>query len=197
MSEWVTDRLPRVAAAGGAYASSTLGAAASIGPLMARTVELLQLATFEEVAGSTRFLSASARRFVREVAKLQTELAVSRGLSIPESARIVASRLRGRGIRAFIDASGRAWRLESYSTMLVRTRTAEAYSTGTIVRAAELGVEIFEVFDGTEDDAACAEANGMIVSAAWASENMIEHPNCRRAFGPRPDLTEADLTEAA
>ncbi len=196
MAEWVEDRLPRLAAAGAAYSSVELGARPVLSALLRREIELIQLATFEEVAGSTRFLTADARRFIRAIAKAQTEISVAQGVSIPEAARLVAARMRGGGIRAFIDASGRAWRLETYSEMLVRTRTAEAYSRGTITRAKELGVEVFEVFDGVVDDEACAEANGMIVSAAWADANVIEHPNCRRAFGPRPDLTAAD-TEVA
>lgn len=188
MNEWIDDKLARIGASGVAAASSALGAGYKISALMARTIAEIQAMTFEEVAASTRFLSADARRFIRQIAKLQTELHATRGLAINESAKIVAARMRGAGIHAFIDKAGRAWRLETYSEMLVRTRTAEAYSHGTLLRSRELGVEVVEVFDGTEDDAACAEANGQFWTVAYAFDNEIEHPNCRRAFGPAPDF---------
>lgn len=187
MNDWVDDRLERLFAAGAISSSEALSTRYRASALLRRALEAIKAATFEEVAGSTTFMSADARRYIRQIAKLQTELHVGRGLSIPESAKIIRARMRGGGIRAFIDASGRAWRLETYSEMLIRTRSAEAYNRASILRARELGVEVFEVFDGVEDDDACREANGMIVSAEWAAENELEHPNCRRAFGPLPD----------
>lgn len=188
MNEWITVKLASAAVAGMEYAGTTLGAGLEVSALMGRAIAEIQAATFAEVAGSTRYLSESARALIRVIAKDLTELTVSRGLSIPEARKLIAARMRGGGIRAFVDASGRAWRLETYSEMLIRTRTAEAYNTGTILRARELGVEILEVFDGTEDDEACAEANGQFWTAEYAMANQIEHPNCRRAFGPAPDF---------
>lgn len=187
MSEWIDDRLAQAATSGVKTASSTIGAGYEISSLMALTIREIQKQTFAEVAASTRFMSQDARRFIRQVIALQTEIHTARGLSVPESAKIVAGRMRGGGIRAFIDRAGRAWRLESYSSMLVRTRTAEAYSTGTILRSQELGVHAFEVFDGMPSGhAPCLEKNGWKVSARWAMDHRIEHPNCVRGFGPLP-----------
>lgn len=183
MNEWVAVSLPRVVRAGAVYAETALGASPSVSALMSGVLAELQRQTFTDVAGMTSFMTADARRFIRDVAEQVTTTAIENGVAIDEAARLVAARLEGFGIREFVDASGRSWGLGNYSEMLVRTRTAMGYNAGTIVRCAELGVGNFEVFDGTEDEG-CAEANGTIVDAAWAWANPIEHPNCTRAFGP-------------
>src|SRR5260221_7648628 len=120
---------------------------------------------------------------MRQIAKETTDLHVRRGMSIPESASLVQNRLESIGLKAFKDVSGREWSLESYSEMLMRTRTAQAFNAGTVIKSTEEGANAFEVFDGT-GDAECADANGMIVSSEWAMENPIAHPQCVRAFGP-------------
>lgn len=196
MNEWIATTLPRVVAGGAVYAAHVLDAAPDTSSLMARVVEQIQQRTFGDVAASTDYLTEDARRFIQTVAHDSTSIAADRGLSIPEARDLVAARLEGNGIKAFVDRSGREWNLDSYSEMLMRTTTAHAYNTGTIIRSTELGVGAFEVFDGTGDEA-CAEANGSYVSAEWAFENTIAHPNCVRAFGPVPgfsgDFSDQDL----
>lgn len=185
MQEWITVSLPRVGSSGAAYAASVLGQRHVTSALLRRTIQLLQTQTFNEVAASTRFVKADTKRMLRQIAAETTRLQATSGLSITEARQILSHRMSGIGLRAFRDSSGRFWKLDTYSQMLARTRTAQAYSTGTIVTASESGVEAFEVFDGSEDEA-CAAANGKIVSAEWAYAHTIAHPNCTRAFGPVP-----------
>jgi hypothetical protein len=89
----------------------------------------------------------------------------------------------------------------SYARMATRTKSAVAYNAGTLNGAVELGVGYVEVFDGPEcgwkshDDE--DKANRTIRSVADAGRYAISHPNCRRAFGPRPDVTsEQEAAEA-
>lgn len=83
-----------------------------------------------------------------------------------------------------IDAGGRQWNPETYTRMLMRTKSANAYNSGSMNKFAEEGVTRVQVFDGEEDDLECAEANGEVWSLRYAMNNVIQHPNCVRAFGP-------------
>lgn len=98
-------------------------------------------------------------------------------------AKLFAQDLWKDGIQ-IVDSGGRQWNPESYTRMLIRTKTANAYNSGSMNKYAEEGVSRVKVFDGVEDDEECAEANGQIWSLRYAMNNVIEHPNCRRAFAP-------------
>ncbi len=98
-------------------------------------------------------------------------------------ARIFAQDIWKDGI-SIIDAGGRQWNPEKYTRMLLRTKTANAYNAGSMNKYAEEGVTRVRVFDGVLDDEECAEANGQIWSLRYGMNNVIQHPNCRRAFAP-------------
>ena len=98
-------------------------------------------------------------------------------------ARLFAQDIWKDGI-SIIDAGGRQWNPESYTRMLVRTKSANAYNAGSMNKYAEEGVTRVRVFDGVLDDPECAEANGQIWSLRFAMTNVLQHPNCRRAFAP-------------
>jgi hypothetical protein len=160
--------------------------------LLRRVVQAVQADAFDEIAQSTRYIRRDVKRLIRQVVKEATELHVKRGMSIPEARRQVAKRLESIGLRAFRDASGRRWKLKTYSEMVARTRTATAYNTGLVVQATAEGVEVFEVFDGTQDDI-CARANGTKVTADWALDNPIGHPNCTRGIAPVAGVPKSEV----
>lgn len=97
--------------------------------------------------------------------------------------RALAQDLWSQGI-SIIDSGGRQWNPEKYTRMLIRTKSANAYNAGSMNKYAEEGVTRVKVFDGVEDDPECAEAAGQTWSLEYAMLNVIQHPNCRRAFGP-------------
>jgi hypothetical protein len=80
-----------------------------------------------------------------------------------------------------IDGGGNHWQMQNYTRMLVRTKSANAYNSGTLNKYAEEGVRRVKVFDGVEDDE-CAKANGETWSLRYAMNHPIAHPNCVRAF---------------
>ncbi len=194
MRKWAETVLPEVARMGAAEAAKVLGTNVSTGRLFGATVKRLQRDAFDDIAGQTKFMRSDTKRLLRDIVKETTELHVSKGLSILEARKIVATRMEALGIRAFVDNAGRSWKPKTYATMAIRTRTALAYNTGTIVKAREEGVTRFEVFDGLSDEL-CASANGTIVNEEWARANPIAHPNCRRAFAPVPILEDGVAVE--
>lgn len=82
-----------------------------------------------------------------------------------------------------------------YAHMAARTKSAVAFNAGTLNQCVEDGIGWVEVFDGPlcgwkshEDPDMAARS---IRTVADAGRYAIAHPNCRRAFGPRPDITTA------
>ena len=97
--------------------------------------------------------------------------------------KVLAQDIWSQGI-SIIDAGGNHWNPEKYTRMLIRTKSANAYNSGSLNKFTEEGVTRVQVFDGVKDDEECANANGQIWSLRYAMNHVISHPNCRRAFGP-------------
>jgi hypothetical protein len=85
--------------------------------------------------------------------------------------------------------------------MVLRTKSAVAYNAGTVNAGREHGVVWYEVFDGPHcgwDRHDSGDlAIGKIIRATEALMVPLAHPNCRRSFGARPDLsTRAEAVRA-
>lgn len=187
------DTMARVYADGMDRADRALAAAgASTGAASFTTVHLEALAVmaadaYDDLAAATDFLDTAVKRSLREAAKVQTQLGAATGAGVPSDTRALVRRLSDSGVTGFVDASGRGWRVRSYAEMVVRTKSAQAYNTGTVLRAEEEGTDVFEIRDGERSGhAECLQYSGQTCSGAWALANPVEHPNCVRAFGPLP-----------
>jgi hypothetical protein len=66
------------------------------------------------------------------------------------------------------------------------TEASHAYNVGTLDIAEANGMTSVLVSDGDDTDEPCVTANGQTWSVAKARDNILEHPNCRRAFVPVP-----------
>jgi hypothetical protein len=73
-------------------------------------------------------------------------------------------------------------------------KSAVAYNAGTFNRAREAGVQFMEMFDGADcgwtSHRDADKPNGTVRTVEEAANWPIFHPRCRRAFGPRPDISE-------
>lgn len=67
-----------------------------------------------------------------------------------------------------------------------RTELATAQNMGAHGRYAAAGVSKVRVFDG-DDDGPCAAVNNTVQTIAWMLANLLEHPNCTRAFAAEFD----------
>ena len=139
-----------------------------------------------ERAKSFESLASNRKELIRLAARegLAQQLLTGE-LSPADVARILRDRLWVDGIK-IIDRGGRRWSPEAYTRMLVRTKSAMAYNTGSLNVFGMEGVARVAVFDGEEHDDVCARANGQTWSIDYAAEHVLAHPNCRRAFGPVP-----------
>ena len=73
---------------------------------------------------------------------------------------------------------------ETRAQLIARTEVAYARNGSQTDSWTALGVESVFVFDGTDCDEECAAADGSIWDIDFASDNLLEHPNCERAFSP-------------
>lgn len=176
-------RAQRLLAAGGADA---LGAP-SFSLLHRQAVELLAADTFDDLAAATDYLDTAARRAIREAAKVRTTVGAITGSSVPEDTRALVRRFARQGVSGFVDSAGRSWRLGAYAEMVVRTKSAQAYNVGTVLRTEETGTDALEIRDGERSrHEECLEFSGTTCSPLWALEHPIQHPNCVRSFSPLP-----------
>ncbi len=164
-----------------------------------QTVELETSGLQDDLTNATANMSRDAKGVLREIAARRIREALNQGNPIGEVAEFrreieereeeipEVQKVRERGVR-FIDRSGREWKPSRYARMVLLTATADTLNVGHINTAIELGSPGVAVSDGgpTDNDQPCLDANGQTWSLAYASQNRIEHPNCRRAFAALP-----------
>lgn len=199
---WVGRPLGSLVAQGASVAGLTTPVArAGVSAAMAA----LERDTYSDLALATTYLREDSKRVIRAVARAVEGRHLAEGLSVPQARRLVAVELQTKGFirevrrdfatnrvledlgaRApgmrFRDRRGRRWRLDAYAEMVVRTKSAQAYNTGSLVSLQAIGETECRVFDGTQDEI-CAAVAGKIVPISWALANPVGHPNCTRAFG--------------
>lgn len=164
-------------------------------------VAMLANDTFDDLLAATRHVRRETKAFIREAAQIRTRASALGGRTAVQQGRALASDLAERGISAVTYKNGARHPLGEYGSMVVRTKSALAYNTGTFQNGSAHGVDWYECYDGPDcgltyhDDPELA--NGLIVKAEVAFAWPISHPNCARSWGPRPDVRTAQEAEAA
>lgn len=150
-------------------------------------LEVLAQDTFSDLAAMTDHMAAAAKDTIRQATRARTLLSAASGTSVPADTAALVRTLESRGVEAFVDAAGRRWQLRSYGEMVVRTKSAQAFNTGTILQGEEDGTTVLQIQDGERSHhRECEQYSGRTCTAAWALAHPIEHPNCVRAFAPSP-----------
>lgn len=153
-------------------------------------VEMMAVDAFNDLAAATDYMDRQAKRTIREAAKLRTQVGAITGATVGQDTRRLVDALVRDGITGFVDAAGHRWRLGTYAEMVIRTKSAQAYNTGTILRTEETGTRALEILDGERSEhAECLAFNRTTASPRWAVDHPILHPNCVRAFSPLPLFT--------
>lgn len=213
---WANQSIPRFYSEGFTIAGAELDVGYDFTLVHRDAVEVMVKDTQDDVGGGLQQISASFNDKIdtqRSWEQLSTQKlssirsggksAVTQqlllGRDVKETARDLRDDLWEDGVE-IVDRSGRRWQMETYTRMLVRTKSAMAFNGGSLNKFAEEGVGRVRVFDGVVDDQDCARANGQIWTVKYAMNHVISHPNCRRAFGPLPGdgvLNKADPKEIA
>lgn len=197
--EWLSKQLPRVYLGGGTDAL-TGGRGFAWNQVHQAAAQRLANGLHVDLLQATSNVRQSTKELVRQVAgDQQLKLALTGQQTAVSAGREMARILKTSGVTALVYKDGSRHGLAEYAQMAIRTTSAQAYNLGSL--NAHLDVTMWEVFDGPNcgwtrhDDP--LHANGLIVHRSVAEAHPISHPNCRRSFGPRPDLEPVKSVKAA
>lgn len=161
-------------------------------------VEAMQLAVEQKLDDALQQVGRSAQDVFRRVGLEQVGTGIAGGLSRKETSQAIVKELTEEGVGAFIDRSGKTWKLDTYARMVARTTQREAMSLGTLDRLAQLGIDLVHVSDHNTECEICKEFEDKVYSISGNSDKypkLIElppfHPNCKHVIGAaRENLTE-------
>lgn len=198
---WLEDDLPRLYTLGGAEGAAAVASEFTWTAISQEAVEELAGTMWQELLDATSYVDQSTKSLIRKIGQ---DVALSKaieGRTAVEAGRAMSRLMAKEGIAAVVYKNGARHGLGEYAEMAIRTTTAKAYNYGTLNGAAAGGCEYWEVFDGpncgwSAHDAG-EQALGKIVTRDEALAYPISHPNCRRAFGARPDITSKADAKAA
>lgn len=190
---WFSHEFPAIYAMGVNAAAKELGVAAAEvwAAIDTEAVSKMAAEGFSDLLKATRLTRRTTKALIRTVIEDEVMRKLIDGDTAEAAARRARKVIEKKGIYSVRYSNGSKHGLREYANMAVRTKTATAYNLGTVEAGQGQGVKFWEVFDGIcgwtfHDDSA---ANGKIVTADEALAYPISHPNCRRAFGGRPDLS--------
>lgn len=190
---WTQEGLPLAYTAGVDQMANDIGIGSQFTRVHRQALEQMQRGAMRDVLTATRYVRRDAKRLIGEIGRKRIDQALVTGRATAEGiGKEIRKLLKDRGLAAVRYANGAHIGMGQYGQMLARTVTARAYSRGSLIEGDRQGVTMFEVFDGPD----CGwsghrdfdKANGSLRQYSECRDNEISHPNCRRAFGPRPDV---------
>lgn len=132
-------------------------------------------------------------RVASEQLRIKIAEGVLSGSSIDTIQAGVFKEMRKAGFITFIRRDGKNMNLSDYARMLTRTHIIRVANEGTVKRANELGITIFEMSKHPNTpDKACLDIEGKLYDTSGKKydkpPSLPIHPNCRHKLFPRPDL---------
>lgn len=164
-------------------------------------VNLMAADMHDDLLTATRYVEDAVKQTIRQAAQLASGRKLLEGRTAIQAGNLLARELRATGIGVVTYRNGARHGVGEYARMVQRTKSAVAYSVGTVNHSAASGVQWMECSDGSScgftshDDT--VTASGLIVSVETAAAWPIAHPNCVRSYSPRPDLNGQPIDDAA
>lgn len=197
---WIQSHLPQVFGLGAAGGATDAGAGTFVwNQISQEAVQRLAQRLYDNLKNAHQYVDKTTRELISSVVRDKALKSAIQGDTATQAAREMRRILESKGIHAVTYTDGSKHGLAEYSRMAIRTETATAFNEGTLHGAKDC--LFFQIADGPEcglsyhDDPTLAL--GMIVDRATASKYLISHPNCRRAFGPRPDVKTPEEAKTA
>ncbi|MCX4459745.1 hypothetical protein OG585_44225 [Streptomyces sp. NBC_01340] len=133
-------------------------------------------------------------RAAREAARREVALLAAGNMTAMQAAQNLAARLTAEHkLTHVVYRNGARVPVRAWAEAATLAKSAVAYNAGTLNRTRQAGVTMVEVFDGLDCGWTAHQdtdkANRTVRTVEDAAGWPISHPRCRRAFGPRPDLT--------
>jgi len=200
--EWLRKELPQYYNDGGNIALQDLrrlGVELDSTGLVALDKEAIN-ALVQEASGAygqaVQGVSRSARGILADAVKQQVTLTIAEGKLTGEARKTISARVQQRlsesGLKAVTDRAGKQWSLDSYSSMLVRTKAVEARNQGLTNKMLSYGYDLVQISNHNSEHKACAKWEGKILSLSGntpgyptidqAKSEGLFHPNCEHAM---------------
>ncbi|MDV9168649.1 hypothetical protein R6V09_00635 [Streptomyces sp. W16] len=195
--QFVQRQLPHLYAAGAQFAAEALNVTFTWTTFHRDAIQSLAADSYADFLRRSQEAQRMASQFyraAREAARREVPLLAAGNLTATQAAGNLAAKLAAEHkLTHVVYRNGARVPVQAWAEAATLAKSAVAYNAGTLNRTAEAGVRHVEVFDGfdcgwlTHTD--LDKANGTVRSVEDATGAPISHPRCRRAFGPRPDLT--------
>lgn len=146
------------------------------------------------------------RRFddtFRRVGLQQAARQLERELPQHAAANLMREKLMREGLTGFVDRSGKRWRLQTYSRMVIRTTTAEAANRGVADAVQTVGRDLVRVSHPEGRPChhhphdplnPCRTLEGKVLSLTGRTPGYPKlealppfHPNCQHGIAPAPE----------
>ena len=158
---------------------------------IAALVSDTQEAFLETMTGINREAKVLLGKAVREQITQRIAGGTVTGKVLKEVKSNVVGVLQEKGLASLVDKGGKAWELDRYAEMLIRTKAVEARNTGMANRMVENGYDLVQVTTHGADDV-CGEWEGRVLSLTGktpgyptvhdAEMDGLFHPNCKHAI---------------
>lgn len=163
--------------------------------------EILAKGLYTDLLEATSLTGQTSKSLLRKLGRGASLDKLLEGRTAVQAGQAMARQAKGLGVYAVTYANGARHGLDEYAAMSMRTVTANAYNGALVDGAVAEKCKWFEIFDGPDCGLTFHEdpqiADGLIVDDDTARTWRISHPNCRRSFGPRPDINNKKEAERA
>lgn len=179
----------------------------SFSTLAVQSVDAIITDTFEDVLALTNRTDKKIKQTVRKIAGETMRLNAIHQLGYETTRKEIISKLLKEGFtkdikkdfKGVTDSAGRRWKLDSYVSMLVKTKMQQSYTEGIITESIERGTDLGVISSHGASDA-CHYYEGMVISLTGNTQgylsyqelrasNQIFHPHCKHTITPLRDIS--------
>lgn len=150
--------------------------------------------TYEDLARATANVEEYFKRAIREATQEEVFKNVLTGRGMEISKEELKNRLEQQGMTAFVKKNGARLNLESYSEMVIRTKTMKAHNTGNLAMIVQNGFDLVQISSHSNSCKKCIPYQGKIYSISGTSKKYPPlssinggppfHVNCRHVSKP-------------
>ncbi|MFE9770662.1 hypothetical protein ACFYOV_03050 [Streptomyces sp. NPDC005931] len=200
--QFVQRQLPHLYEEGGRTAAEALGVTFTWTTFHRDALQSLAADSYADFLRRSEEAERMASQFyrtAREAARREVPLLAAGNMTAKQAAKNLADRLAAKHKLTYvIYRNGARVPVRAWAEAATLAKSAVAYNAGTLNRTRQAGVTTVEVFDGADCGWSTHQdpdkANRTVRTIDDAANWPISHPRCRRAFGPRPDLTGSTST---
>lgn len=181
IARWVTGNAPKAYIAGHRQAGGDAGRPEDLDARLRASLDVQIVSLTSRLLSASEAMREDSLGKLRHAAHLRLQGVMLGEQGIGKAGSEFREDVEAEGV-TLKDRQGRKIQPESYCRMALRTTSGTLLNNGTLETAAQLGAPGVRVFDGTDVDDECREANGQAWSVAYAMANPLQHPHCTRSF---------------